>query len=346
MKTLPPPKLFIRVVGALRASETHSMLLWAVAVGFVGALATIAFREAISALQWLVMGRASSFVAMAESLPWYARVALPALGGAFAGLLLQWSRRFNPHSAASDYMEAIAIGDGRIPLREGFMRSGSSLFSVASGGSIGREGSMVHLAELCASVVGRLAKFSPARLRLLVACGAAADITAAYSAPIAGALFVSEIVLGSIAMESFGPLVVASVVANITMRELTPYRPPYEMPPFPSIFGGEVLLFVGVYQRKCYANMLLGRYEAAAPACEQSVALGGDAVTYLYLTAVYAQLGQTAKASSVKEQLLSRWPDFTLERWRLFIASDNKVYWDQVETHLFAGLRKVGIRER
>lgn len=244
MKTLPPPKLFIRVVSGLRASETHSMLLWAVAVGFVGALATIAFREAISALQWLVTGHASSFVAMAESLPWYERVALPALGGAIAGLLLQWSRRFNPDSAASDYMEAIAIGDGRIPVREGLMRSGSSLFSVASGGSIGREGSMVHLAALCASLVGRLAKFSPARLRLLVACGAAAGITAAYSAPIAGALFVSEIVLGSIAMESFGPLVVASVVANITMRELTPYRPPYEMPPFPSIFGSEVLLFV------------------------------------------------------------------------------------------------------
>ena len=101
-----------------------------------------------------------------------------------------------------------------------------------------------------------------------------------------------------------------------------------------------------LYERKCYANMLLGRYGAAVPACEKSVALGANATTYLYLTAVYAQLGQTAKASSVKDQLLRRWPDFTLERWRLFITTDNKVYWDQVETHLFAGLRKVGIREK
>jgi len=99
-------------------------------------------------------------------------------------------------------------------------------------------------------------------------------------------------------------------------------------------------------QKKCYANMLLGRYDVAAPACEKSAAMGGDWPTYLYSTAVYAQLGQNAKATSAKEQLLKRLPDFTLERWRLFITSDNKVYWDQVETHLFAGLRKVGIRER
>jgi len=143
-------------------------------------------------------------------------------------------------------MEAIAIGDGRIPVRQALLRSASSLFSVASGGSIGREGSMVHLAAMCASVTGRIVKFNPYRLRLLVACGAAAGITSAYSAPIGGAVFVSEIVLGSIAMESFGPLLVASVAANITMRELTGYQPPYEMPSFPTIYGWEVLLFVAL----------------------------------------------------------------------------------------------------
>ncbi|HVC13171.1 MAG TPA: ClcB-like voltage-gated chloride channel protein, partial [Burkholderiales bacterium] len=245
MNTLPRlHRLWIRLLDRLRPSETHTMLLWAVAIGFIGAVATIAFREAIAGLQWLFVGRSSSFVDMAESVPWYGRIVLPALGGVVGGLLLQLSRRFSPDGAASDYMEAIAIGDGRIPVRQGLARSASSLFTVASGGSIGREGSMVHLAAMCASFTGRLVRLNPSRLRLLVACGAAAGITAAYSAPIAGSLFVSEIVLGSIAMESFGPLVVASVVSNITMRELTSYRPPYQMPAFPSVFGREMLLFV------------------------------------------------------------------------------------------------------
>jgi len=239
-------RLRIRLAERFRPSEVHTMLLWAALVGFVGALATIAFREAITGLEWLATRHRGGLVEIAEILPWYLRIAFPAIGGVAAGLLLQLSRRWAYEGVSSDYMEAIAIGDGRIPVRQALTRSASSLFSVASGGSIGREGSMVHLAAMCASLTGRIAKFGPNRLRLLVACGAAAGITSAYSAPIAGALFVSEIVLGSIAMESFGPLLVASVAANITMRELTGYAPPYQMPAFPAIFGTEVLAFVAL----------------------------------------------------------------------------------------------------
>ncbi|MGH8736762.1 MAG: ClcB-like voltage-gated chloride channel protein [Burkholderiales bacterium] len=239
-------RLRLRLSERFRPSEVHTMLIWAALVGFVGALATIAFREAIRGLEWLATRHSGGLVEIAEILPWYLRIVFPAVGGVVAGLLLQLSRRWAYKDVSSDYMEAISIGDGRIPVRQALVRSGSSLFSVASGGSIGREGSMVHLAAMCASLTGRIARFGPARLRLLVACGAAAGITSAYSAPIGGALFVSEIVLGSIAMESFGPLVVASVVANITMRELTGYAPPYQMPPFPSVIGPEVLAFVAL----------------------------------------------------------------------------------------------------
>ncbi|WP_395824641.1 ClcB-like voltage-gated chloride channel protein [Collimonas sp.] len=224
-------------------SENNSMLLWAAVVGFLGALATILFRECIFGLQILLTGHSGSFVEMATSLPWWWRLLLPAAGGLVAGSILLLAKRM-PAAATSDYMEAVAIGDGNIPLRQSLLRSLSSLATIVSGGSIGREGSMVQLSALAASLVGRVTHFSPARLRLLVACGAAAGITSAYNAPIAGAFFVTEIVLGAIVMESFGPVVVASVVANITMRELPSYRPAYEMPPFPPIAGIEILWFV------------------------------------------------------------------------------------------------------
>src|SRR3546814_9100662 len=106
---------------------------------------------------------------------------------------------------SSDLMEAVAIGDGRLSIRQGLLRSLSSLCTVASGGSIGREGAMVHLASLAASAIGRFTYFGTARLRLLVACGAAAGVAAAYGAPIAGELFVAEIVLGPMSMQRFGP---------------------------------------------------------------------------------------------------------------------------------------------
>ena len=238
-------RLRVFLARRFRLAETHRMLLWAVVVGFLGALATISFRESIRGLQWTLVGHSGSLVEMGRALPWPVRLALPAVGGIAAGLVLMLARR-STVGASSDYMEAIAIGDGRIPVRFNLLRIFSSLLSIVSGGSIGREGSMVQLSATCASIVGRLMHLDPTRLRLLVACGAAAGITSAYNAPIAGAFFVTEIVLGSLAMENFGPLVVASVVANITMREFPGYRPTYEMPSFPTIFGPEVALFVGL----------------------------------------------------------------------------------------------------
>ena len=237
-------KLRTRAQTLFRLSDDHTMLVWAVIVGVAGAFATAAFREGIDELQRMFGGEAGNFVEMAKHLPWPVRVVVPAAGGLIAGVCLLIARRRASKQAHADYMEAVTIGDGVVPVWQSLWRSLSSLFTIASGGSIGREGSMVQLAALSASLIGRFVHFDPPRLRLLVACGAAAGITSAYNAPIAGAFFVTEIVLGSIAMESFGPIVVSSVVANITMREFAGYRPPYEMPVFPTITGVEVLLFV------------------------------------------------------------------------------------------------------
>ena len=239
-------RLRTRAAHLFRLSDAHTMLVWSVIVGIVGAFATIAFREGISLMQRAFTGQDGSLVEMARRLPIAMRIALPALGGLAAGVLLVIAQRGADRKQHTDYMEAVVIGDGVVPVRLSLWRSASSLFTISSGGSIGREGPMVQLAALCASLIGRVVHFDPPRLKLLVACGAAAGITSAYNAPIAGAFFVTELVLGSIAMESFGPVVVASVVSNILMREFAGYKPPYEMPVFPPVAGLEVLLFVAL----------------------------------------------------------------------------------------------------
>jgi CIC family chloride channel protein len=78
----------------------------------------------------------------------------------------------------------------------------------------------------------------------MVACGSAAGIAAAYNAPISGALFVSEIVLGSTAMESFGPLVVASVTANATIDRFLGYGPVYDVPHIQFASNWELIFYV------------------------------------------------------------------------------------------------------
>ncbi len=228
-----------------RVPDWQVMLLWSIPAGLLGALATELFRSALFALDRLVLGQGGSLVAIALHLPRWQRVLVPTVGGLLAGglLMLALARNRTTPQAKSDYMEATVLGDGRIPVQPSLIRSGSSLISIASGGSIGREGSMVQLAALSASLLGRVLHFPVDRLRLLVACGAAAGITSAYNAPIAGAFFVAEVVLGSMAMESLGPIMVASVVANIAIREFPGYQPPYVMPAFPAVAGAEVVLF-------------------------------------------------------------------------------------------------------
>jgi CIC family chloride channel protein len=156
-------------------------------------------------------------------------------------------------------MEAVVLGNGVIRVRATLVKSLSSLVTISSGGSIGREGPMVQLASMFGSLLGRVAKFSPARLRLLVACGAAAGIACAYNAPLTGAFFVAEIVLGSIAMESIGPLIVSSVVATVIAEQFLGAQPVYHMPEFGVVPNWQLIAhaFLGVVAGLCAPLFLL-----------------------------------------------------------------------------------------
>ncbi len=210
--------------------ELTAIVFWAALIGIGGALASVAFRELTHVLEWMITGRSGSLVEAAIELHGVRRAIVPVIGGLAAGLVIQYGAALVSAKRSIDYMEAVAVGDGVIAARPTLIRSISSLLTIASGGSIGREGPMVQLAALIGSKVGVLRKAPVPRRRLLVACGAAAGIASAYNAPIAGALFVAEIVMGSIAMESFGPLLVASVSADATIHRLLGYGPVFDVP--------------------------------------------------------------------------------------------------------------------
>ena len=223
--------------------ELTAIVFWAALIGIGGALASVAFRELIHALEWAITGNSGGLVAAASGLDRIHRVIVPVLGGVAAGLVIQLGAAWVYAKRSVDYMEAVAVGDGMIAARPTLIRSISSLLTIASGGSIGREGPMVQLAALIGSKVGQLRKAPTPRRRLLVACGAAAGIASAYNAPIAGALFVAEIVMGSFAMESFGPLLVASVSADATIHRVLGYGPVFNVPAFHFGENWELILY-------------------------------------------------------------------------------------------------------
>jgi len=237
-----------RAAPAQRAPGYHGddrwLLLWAALIGVVGALATVAFHEGMALAERLATGHPGSLVSAAEALAPWRRVITPALGGVAAGVFLWLARRLANGRKQSDYLEAIAVGDGRQDVGGTVLRGLSSLCTIGSGGSIGREGAMVQLAAATGSWIGQLGRFDGDDLRLLLACGAAAGFAAAYDAALSGAIFIAEIVYGTLAIRRLGPLMVASVVANVTVHQVLGYEPVYKIPPLHVASLWELPLFL------------------------------------------------------------------------------------------------------
>jgi len=230
----------------LPEGEHLPFLFLAALVGGGGALTALLFRSAFNDLQILLHGHAIGMVAIAEALPWWGRLLLPVAGATTAGMLLKFGLHWVPRRGADDYLEAITIGDGFLGTRQTLIKSASSLCSIATGASIGREGPMVQLAAMFGSALGRLLKIPRNRLRLLVACGATAGITSAYNAPIAGTIFVVELAMGSLSKATLGPLIVSSVIANMVIRWGLGLGAVYKMPPFTMISGWEVFAYAAL----------------------------------------------------------------------------------------------------
>ena len=228
----------------LRPTELQALLVWAAIIGVVGAVSAQLFREATDAFHLGLTGQPGNYVDSFAHIPWWKRILIPVFGGAMAGCALHFVSRVKKSETTADYMEAIVVGDGRVAFRASLMKSLGAFFSASSGASIGREGPLVQLAAVLASLPGRFLTLSLPKRRQLVACGAAAGIASAYNAPIGGAFFVAEIILGSLAMESFGPLVVSSVIATLVTRAISSSQAIYETHPFALHSNWEVAAFV------------------------------------------------------------------------------------------------------
>lgn len=99
------------------------------------------------------------------------------------------------------------------------VKSLASLLVVVTGSAIGREGAMILLAALAASLFAR--RFTPqSEWKLWVACGAAAGMASAYHAPLAGSLFIAEILFGTLMLASLGPVVISAVIALLLTQFL------------------------------------------------------------------------------------------------------------------------------
>jgi CIC family chloride channel protein len=140
-------------------------------------------------------------------------------------------------------MEAVINRGGRIRSRVAAVKILASSISIGSGGSVGREGPIVQIGATLGSVLGQRLSMPQDWIKSLVACGAAAGISATFNAPIAGVFFAHEVILGRMFTRHFGFVVMSSVIAGVIAHAFLGDMQSFSIPTYSLVSNWELGLY-------------------------------------------------------------------------------------------------------
>ncbi len=213
---LEAPRALSARLAAFGSDEHTVLLVLAALIGIAAGLTvTVVFRLIDLAQRVVLSGGVRLPVADVILIPVFVAVGLMAARG-----LVRWLARGSTGENVPDVMYRVTVRGGVVP---GLPVVGKTLAAAAvigAGGSVGAEGPVIVAGAAVASRIGRFLRVSPNRLRTLVGCGAAAGLSAAFNAPIAGVIFGIEKILGTAGGVALGPFVVASVLATVVGRAI------------------------------------------------------------------------------------------------------------------------------
>jgi chloride channel protein, CIC family len=213
IKTLKQP--FQRLFRT-EARYNHLILgLIATITGAIVAYGSIAFHWIIDQTSLLTMGSLSP---LNPDIPRWQLFWAPVMGGVVVAFLIRYLRNGRRAGSVTEVIEANAIANGHMGLKDGISSALVTAISLGSGASAGREGPVVHMGAAIAALVRRTFHLPHEVGRTMLACGVAAAIGASFNAPIAGVFFALEVVIGHYAIHTFAPVVISSVVATIISR--------------------------------------------------------------------------------------------------------------------------------
>ena len=196
----------------------------ALVVGAGAGLGAVGFRWLIFAFTWVVtgheqfgqQGHAPSLHLM--SLGIFFVLVVPVVGGLIYGPLVT---RFAPEArghGVPEVMLAVTENGGRIRSQVTVVKALASAICISVGGSVGREGPIAQIGSALGSTAGQLVRMPESRLRIIVACGAAAGISATFNAPITGLFFGFEIILREFSLDALCATALAAVTGDLVSR--------------------------------------------------------------------------------------------------------------------------------
>lgn len=217
---------FVERLPSLGIDESTLLIGFSLAIGAIVGVAVIAFYALIDLAQ-------QGALTAADSLTGVGRLSIVVIvigGTGLARYLITYGTGDSDGENIPDILLAVAKRGAMIPLWPAFVKLVSTAVMIGSTGAVGPEGPVAVAGAALGSRVGRFFRSSAPRLRVLVACGSAAGISAAFNAPIAGVFFSLEKILGSFGVSAFPPILIASVIAAAISRAAFGNTPVIDIP--------------------------------------------------------------------------------------------------------------------
>lgn len=206
-----------RLRAVVRGSEVWLVVL-AAAVGCVAGLVVVAMNVIVETMHRLLFElEVGDRLSSVEALPSHTSFLIPVVGGlVLVAMGVAMARAKVPR--AVDPIEANALHGGSMSLRDSFIVAVQTIVSNGFGASVGLEAGYTQLVAGIASRLGIAFRLRRADLRMLVGCGAASAIAAAFGAPLTGAFYGFELIIGTYTAAALAPVLTASIAATLVSR--------------------------------------------------------------------------------------------------------------------------------
>jgi CIC family chloride channel protein len=207
-----------------------SLVIVAALLGGVAGLLVVAMNQTCQFAHEILYGLPPGDRLSAQlSLPFWRVLPVLGIGGLAIGLFTLALARWSPRRAV-DPIEANALYGGKMSLKDSIIVVLQTMLSNGVGASVGLEAGYTQIGAAVCSRVGRILRVRRGDLRLLVGCGAAGAIASAFNAPLTGAFYAFELVMGTYSLATLAPVVAAAISAVMVQRLILGDEPSYNLP--------------------------------------------------------------------------------------------------------------------
>ena len=152
------------------------------------------------------------------------RVAVPLIGALLLGLVVEWWLK-SLENGIVHIIERLMYYQGFLPFKAAIIDLAGSAFAIATGQSVGREGTAAHSGAYVGSWLARRLALPNNSVRTLVGCGTAAGIAASFNTPLAAVIFAMEVVMMEYTIAGFAPIILAAVTGSLVTLDLPNLHP-------------------------------------------------------------------------------------------------------------------------